>query len=88
MKRLFLTLIIAFATICGFAQSINDGRFNDYMFRGGDVVLKGRFENYPQGETPQYVTVNVMDYFSLQNQNQLVRVNIDLRILLCYLSQK
>ena len=88
MKKLFLTLIVAFATAFGFAQSINDGRFNDYMFRGGDVVLKGCFENYPQSETPQYVTVNVMDYFSLQNQNQLVRVNIDLRILLCYLSQK
>ena len=88
MKRLFISLILAFATVCGFAQVIDYEQFNEYQFRGGDAVLKGRFENYPQGETPQYVTVNVMDYFSLQNQNQLVRVNIDLRILLCYLSQK
>ena len=77
MKKLFLTLIIAFATVCGFAQVIDHGQFNDYMFRGGDVVLNGRFENYPQGEMPQYVVANVMDYFSLQNQNQLVKVNAD-----------
>ena len=77
IKKLFLTLIVAFATVCGFAQSINHGRFNDYMFRGGDVVLRGRFENYPQGETPQYVVANVMDYFSSQNQNQLLKVNPD-----------
>ena len=77
MKRLFISLILAFATVCGFAQVIDYEQFNEYQFRGGDAVLKGRFENYSQGETPQYVTVNVMDYFSLQNQNQLVRVNDD-----------
>ena len=77
MKKLFLTLIFAFATVCGFAQAIDHGQFNDYMFRGGDVVFKGRFENYSQSEMPQYVVANVMDYFSLQNQNQLVKVNAD-----------
>ena len=77
MKKLFLTLIVAFATVCGFAQVIDHGQFNDYMFRGGDVVFKGRFENYSQSEMPQYVVANVMDYFSLQNQNQLVKVNAD-----------
>jgi len=77
MKKLFLTLIVAFTTVCGFAQVINRGQFNDYMFRGGDVVFKGRFENYSQSEMPQYVVANVMDYFSLQNQNQLVKVNAD-----------
>ena len=77
MKKLFSTLIVAFATISGFAQVIDHGQFNDYMFRGGNVVLKGRFENYSQSEMPQYVVANVMDYFSLQNQNQLVKVNAD-----------
>ena len=77
MKKLFLTLIVAFATLCGFAQAIDHGQFNDYMFRGGDVVFKGRFENYSQSEMPQYVVASVMDYFSLQNQNQLVKVNAD-----------
>ena len=77
MKKLFLTLVVAFATVCGFAQVIDHGQFNDYMFRGGDVVFKGRFENYSQSEMPQYVVANVMDYFSLQNQNQLVKVNAD-----------
>lgn len=77
MKKLFLTLVVAFATLCGFAQVIDHGQFNDYMFRGGDVVFKGRFENYSQSEMPQYVVANVMDYFSLQNQNQLVKVNAD-----------
>ena len=77
MKRLFLTLTVAFATVCSFAQVIDHGQFNDYMFRGGDVVFKGRFENYSQSEMPQYVVANVMDYFSLQNQNQLVKVNAD-----------
>ena len=77
MKNLFLALIVAFATVCGFAQVIDHGQFNDYMFRGGDVVFKGRFENYSQSEMPQYVVANVMDYFSLQNQNQLVKVNAD-----------
>lgn len=77
MKKLFLTLIVAFATLCGFAQVIDHGQFNDYMFRSGDVVFKGRFENYSQSEMPQYVVANVMDYFSLQNQNQLVKVNAD-----------
>ena len=77
MKKLFLTLVVAFATVCGFAQAIDHGQFNDYMFRGGDVVFKGRFENYSQSEMPQYVVANVMDYFSLQNQNQLVKVNAD-----------
>ena len=77
MKKLFLTLVVAFATVCGFAQVIDHGQFNDYMFRGGDIVFKGRFENYSQSEMPQYVVANVMDYFSLQNQNQLVKVNAD-----------
>ena len=77
MKKLILTLVVAFATVCGFAQVINHGQFNDYMFRGGDVVFKGRFENYSQREMPQYVVASVMDYFSLQNQNQLVKVNAD-----------
>lgn len=77
MKKLFLTLIVAFATVCSFAQAIDHVQFNDYMFRGGDVVFKGRFENYSQSEMPQYVVANVMDYFSLQNQNQLVKVNAD-----------
>ena len=77
MKKLFLTLIVAFATVYGFAQVIDHGQFNDYMFRGGDVVFKGRFENYSQSEMPQYVVASVMDYFSLQNQNQLVKVNAD-----------
>ena len=77
MKKIFLTLIVAFATLYGFAQVIDHGQFNDYMFRGGDVVFKGRFENYSQSEMPQYVVANVMDYFSLQNQNQLVKVNAD-----------
>ena len=77
MKKLILTLFLAFATVCGFAQAIDHGQFNDYMFRGGDVVFKGRFENYSQSEMPQYVVANVMDYFSLQNQNQLVKVNAD-----------
>lgn len=77
MKKLILTLIVAFVTLCGFAQAIDHGQFNDYMFRGGDVVFKGRFENYSQSEMPQYVVANVMDYFSLQNQNQLVKVNAD-----------
>ena len=77
MKKLILTLVVAFATVCGFAQVIDHGQFNDYMFRGGDVVFKGRFENYSQSEMPQYVVANVMDYFSLQNQNQLVKVNAD-----------
>ena len=77
MKKLFLTLVVAFATVCGFAQVIDHGQFNDYMSRGGDVVLKGRFENYSQSEMPQYVVANVMDYFSLQKQNQLVKVNAD-----------
>ena len=35
------------------------------------------YENYSQSEMPQYVVANVMDYFSLQNQNQLVKVNAD-----------
>lgn len=77
MKKLFLTLFLAFATVYCFAQAIDHGQFNDYMFRGGDVVFKGRFENYSQSEMPQYVVANVMDYFSLQNQNQLVKVNAD-----------
>ena len=77
MKKLILTLVVAFASVCGFAQVIDYGQFNDYMFRGGDVVFKGRFENYSQSEMPQYVVANVMDYFSLQNQNQLVKVNAD-----------
>ena len=77
MKKIFITLILAFTTVSGFAQAIDHGQFNDYMFRGGDVVFKGRFENYSQSEMPQYVVANVMDYFSLQNQNQLVKVNAD-----------
>ena len=77
MKKLFLTLFLAFATVYCFAQAIDHGQFNDYMFRGGDVVFKGRFENSSQSEMPQYVVANVMDYFSLQNQNQLVKVNAD-----------
>lgn len=77
MKKRLLTLLFAFATVCGFAQTIDHGQFGDYMFRGGGVVFKGRFENYSQSEVPQYVVANVMDYFSLQNQNQLVKVNAD-----------
>ena len=43
MKKLFLTIIIAFATVCGFAQE--KAAITDYHFRGGTVHFNGQFIN-------------------------------------------
>ena len=43
MKKLVLTLIVAFASLCGFAQE--KPAINDYHYRGGTVHFNGQFIN-------------------------------------------
>ena len=46
MKRLFLTLIVALATICGFAQDVEPSNVNFYE-------VKGKLKNVPNGTVLQ-----------------------------------
>ena len=46
MKKLFLTLIVAFATVCGFAQDVEPSNVNYYE-------VKGKLKNVPDGTVLQ-----------------------------------
>ena len=46
MKKLFLTLIVAFATVCGFAQDVEPSNVNYYE-------IKGKLKNVPDGTVLQ-----------------------------------
>ena len=46
MKKLFLTLIVAFATLCGFAQDVEPSNVNYYE-------VKGKLKNVPDGTVLQ-----------------------------------
>ena len=46
MKKLFLTIIIAFTTVCGFAQDVEPSNVNFYE-------VKGKLKNVPNGTVLQ-----------------------------------
>ena len=77
MKRLILTLIVAFATLCGFAQENTSVALDEGIFHSGNVVLKGCFKGYPQDSLPKQILAMVRNYFTMEEDNQLVEVNAD-----------
>ena len=77
MKKLFLTLIFAFATVCDFAQENTSVALDEGMFHSGNVVLKGCFKGYPQDSLPKQILAMVRNYFTMEEDNQLVEVNAD-----------
>ncbi|MBE6296798.1 MAG: TlpA family protein disulfide reductase [Bacteroidales bacterium] len=77
MKKLFLTLIITFATVCGFAQENTSVALDEGIFHSGNVVLKGCFKGYPQDSLPKQILAMVRNYFTMEEDNQLVEVNAD-----------
>ena len=77
MKKLFLTLIVAFATLCSFAQENTTVALDDGIFHSGNVVLKGCFKGYPQDSLPKQILAMVRNYFTMEEDNQLVEVNAD-----------
>ena len=68
MKRLFISLIIAFATICGFAQDAESSKVDFYEIKGilknvpdGTVLQLFAFEGHP----PDSSTMTVMNSYEL-----------------------
>ena len=77
MKKLFLTLFVAFVTVCGFAQENTSVASDEGIFHSGNVVLKGCFKGYPQDSLPKQILAMVRNYFTMEEDNQLVEVNAD-----------
>ncbi len=77
MKKLILTLIVAFTTVCGFAQENTSVALDEGIFHSGNVVLKGCFKGYPQDSLPKQILAMVRNYFTMEEDNQLVEVNAD-----------
>ena len=63
MRRLFLTLIVAFATICGFAQDVEPSNVNFYE-------VKGKLKNVPNG--------TVLQLFRFEGERGFFSVTSDL----------
>ncbi len=77
MKKLIFTLTLAFATLCGFAQENTSVALDEGIFHSGNVVLKGCFKGYPQDSLPKQILAMVRNYFTMEEDNQLVEVNAD-----------
>ena len=71
MKKLFLTIIITFATVCGFAQENTSVALDEGIFHSGNVVLKGCFKGYPQDSLPKQILAMVRNYFTMEEHLQL-----------------
>ncbi len=77
MKKLIFTLTLAFATVYGFAQENTSVALDEGIFHSGNVVLKGCFKGYPQDSLPKQILAMVRNYFTMEEDNQLVEVNAD-----------
>ena len=75
MKKLFLTLIFAFATVCGFAQG--NSVVTDYHYRSGTVHFNGRFTNGTPQDFPKQILLIFRNEFTNTEVNSLVKVDAD-----------
>ena len=75
MKKLFLTLVVAFATVCGFAQE--KPVVTDYHYRGGTVHFNGRFTNGTSQDFPKQILLIFRNEFTNTEVNSLVKVDAD-----------
>ena len=75
MKKLFLTLIVAFATVCGFAQE--NSVVTDYHYRSGTVHFNGQFTNGTSQDFPKQILLIFENEFTNTEVNSLVKVDAD-----------
>lgn len=75
MKKLILTLIVAFATVCGFAQE--NSVVTDYHYRSGTVHFNGRFTNGTSQDFPKQILLIFENEFTNTVVNSLVKVDAD-----------
>ena len=75
MKKLILTLIVAFATVCGFAQE--NSVVTDYHYRSGTVHFNGQFTNGTSQDFPKQILLIFENEFTNTEVNSLVKVNAD-----------
>ena len=75
MKKLILTLIVAFATAFGFAQV--KPVITDYHYRGGTVHFNGQFTNGTSQDFPKQILLIFENELTNTEINSLVKVNAD-----------
>lgn len=75
MKKLFLTLFLAFATVCGFAQE--NSVVTDYHYRSGTVHFNGQFTNGTSQDFPKQILLIFENEFTNTEVNSLVKVDAD-----------
>jgi len=75
MKKLLLTLIVAFATVCGFAQG--NSVVTDYHYRSGTVHFNGQFTNGTSQDFPKQILLIFENEFTNTEVNSLVKVDAD-----------
>ncbi|MBR3877748.1 MAG: hypothetical protein IKJ23_06160, partial [Bacteroidaceae bacterium] len=75
MKKLFLTLIVAFTTVCGFAQG--NSVVTDYHYRSGTVHFNGQFTNGTSQDFPKQILLIFRNEFTNTEVNSLVKVDAD-----------
>ncbi|MBR5335891.1 MAG: hypothetical protein IKV23_06430, partial [Bacteroidaceae bacterium] len=75
MKKLILTLIVAFATAFGFAQV--KPVITDYHYRGGTVHFNGQFINANAQNIPAQILLIFENELTNTEINSLVKVNAD-----------
>ena len=75
MKKLILTLIVAFATVCGFAQE--NSVVTDYHYRSGTVHFNGQFTNGTSQDFPKQILLIFENEFTNTEVNSLVKVDAD-----------
>ena len=75
MKKVILTLIVAFATVCGFAQE--NSVVTDYHYRSGTVHFNGQFTNGTSQDFPKQILLIFENEFTNTEVNSLVKVDAD-----------
>ena len=75
MKKLFLTLVVAFATVYGFAQG--NSVVTDYHYRSGTVHFNGQFTNGTSQDFPKQILLIFENEFTNTEVNSLVKVDAD-----------
>ena len=75
MKKRLLTLLFAFATVCGFAQE--NSVVTDYHYRSGTVHFNGQFTNGTSQDFPKQILLIFENEFTNTEVNSLVKVDAD-----------
>ena len=75
MKKRLLTLLFAFATLCGFAQE--NSVVTDYHYRSGTVHFNGQFTNGTSQDFPKQILLIFENELTNTEVNSLVKVDAD-----------